>query len=131
MSAPDRDYRKWVQKAASDWLAVETLRGNSELRLIACLHAQQALEKSLKGLLVLHGKPYPKTHDLVKLIQLTGGVVPELPQWEADLHGISLAYPRSRYRGELEDISQDEAQGVLKSAAAVRADILKHFPADV
>ncbi len=33
-------------------------------------HVQQALEKSLKALLALHGKTYPPTHDLSRLINM-------------------------------------------------------------
>lgn len=39
-----------------------------------CFHAQQSIEKSLKGYLVFKKKSYPRTHGLLEL----AGLVPEL-----------------------------------------------------
>ena len=33
----------------------------------ACFHAQQAVEKYLKGFIELHGEVAPRTHDLIEL----------------------------------------------------------------
>jgi len=35
-----------------------------------CFHAQQTVEKVLKALLTVYGTPFPKTHDLARLVQL-------------------------------------------------------------
>ena len=39
---------------------------------IVCYHCQQAVEKYLKGLLVLREVSFPKTHDLRILLELAG-----------------------------------------------------------
>lgn len=37
---------------------------------VACFHAQQAAEKSIKAILVLHGIEFKRTHDLLALASL-------------------------------------------------------------
>ncbi len=37
---------------------------------VACFHAQQAAEKSIKAILVLHGIEFRRTHDLLALASL-------------------------------------------------------------
>jgi HEPN domain-containing protein len=43
-----------------------------------CFHAQQAIEKLLKGALVANGRNVAKTHDLVKLLSDVTDILPEL-----------------------------------------------------
>jgi HEPN domain-containing protein len=46
------------------------------LREAAVYHAQQAAEKSLKGLLTLHGQPFTRTHVLEPLIEACRSIEP-------------------------------------------------------
>jgi HEPN domain-containing protein len=57
-----------LTKARQD-LAVAELIASSELaaRWAACFHAQQAVEKALKGLLVTRRVDFPKLHSLERL----------------------------------------------------------------
>jgi hypothetical protein len=48
----------------------------SQVPKTACFHAQQAVEKCLKGLLALHGQAFPATHNLEELQRLGEGSVP-------------------------------------------------------
>jgi HEPN domain-containing protein len=62
---------EWVRKAEED-AAVAAWASGAGHYDTACLHAQQAVEKYLKALLVAQGKEFPKTHALRALFDLTG-----------------------------------------------------------
>lgn len=62
---------EWVRKAEEDAAVAEWASGAGHCDA-ACLHAQQAVEKYLKALLVAQGKDFPKIHALRTLFDLTG-----------------------------------------------------------
>ena len=89
----------WLKKADSD-LAVATLTLNtkSDDYFIAAFHAQQAVEKYLKAFLVWRQVPFPKTHEIKKLLSLFPTEDAELVKGlsEADWltpFGIEFRYP--------------------------------------
>lgn len=55
--------RGWLAKAVSDIHTARLLVTSSGPYDTACFHAQQAIEKALKGFLALHRQPIPRTHD--------------------------------------------------------------------
>ncbi len=56
--------RAWLLKAFSDLDTARQIGGLPDGHLDAGIyHCQQAVEKTLKGFLVLHGKPFEKIHD--------------------------------------------------------------------
>ena len=57
----------WLRHARSDLALAKTAATQNVLRETLSFHAQQAAEKSLKSLLVLHGIPFPRTHNLTIL----------------------------------------------------------------
>ena len=64
--------RAWMLKAFSDWDTARQIGGLPDGHLDAGIyHCQQAVEKTLKGFLVLHGKPFKKIHDLGKILELS------------------------------------------------------------
>lgn len=72
--------RGWVAKAESDLFVVRQIMNTSGPYDAACFHAQQAIEKFLKSVLLLYDVPVPRTHDLEELQRLCLEVcpVPEL-----------------------------------------------------
>jgi len=62
--------RGWLIKAASDLAAGRLVVEGDGPYDTACFHAQQAIEKSLKGFLVLRKQAAPRTHDLEELQRL-------------------------------------------------------------
>ncbi len=65
----------WLRKAQSDSVALEaTLRATAFDA--ACFHAQQAAEKYLKAFLTHHDAPFPYTHNLAKLLELSAQIDP-------------------------------------------------------
>lgn len=59
-----------LERAAEDVMAAEDLVTAGRALSAACFHAQQAVEKCLKALLALRGVPYPRSHDLRRLLDL-------------------------------------------------------------
>ncbi|MCS7037990.1 MAG: HEPN domain-containing protein [Anaerolineae bacterium] len=59
--------RGWLAKAVSDIHTARLLVKSGGPYDTACFHAQQAIEKALKGFLALHRQPIPRTHDLDEL----------------------------------------------------------------
>jgi HEPN domain-containing protein len=62
---------EWVKKAEDDFrVAQRLLRGRVQFPDQICFHCQQAIEKYLKAMLQEAGVPFPKTHDILQLIDL-------------------------------------------------------------
>src|SRR5712692_2125128 len=71
--------REWLSKANADLLASRhLLKEESKLAFVSAFHAQQAVEKALKALLVWHQIEFPKTHDIRQLLDLLTSPEPEL-----------------------------------------------------
>ena len=75
------------------------------------MHAQQAAEKSLKAVLVLHDLPVPFTHDLAYLRRLIGDHLPPGPSQD-NLDRLNRWGAAARYPGA--------PQGAAEASAAVR-----------
>ena len=81
MKLPDeirRDLvRQWMGKAEQDLAAAEILLNNTtRLPSVIAFHAQQAVEKCLKAILLRHRIYFPKTHDLGKVLALVAECEP-------------------------------------------------------
>ena len=76
----------WFKKADSDLKTIENnLKSDDPPTDSICFHAQQAIEKILKGALVYFGEPIIKTHDLVNLLTTISKHIPELKNYEDKL----------------------------------------------
>lgn len=62
--------RGWVLKGDSDLADAKRTAASDGPYDTACFHAQQAVEKYLKGLLAWRERPIPRTHDLEELQRL-------------------------------------------------------------
>lgn len=76
--------RVWHEKAAGDLEAARACLESPRVPgWIVGFHLQQAVEKALKGLLVLAEREAPRTHDLAalhRLLKEAGGVHPLTPE---------------------------------------------------
>ena len=73
-----------------------------------CFHAQQAAEKAVKGLLIMHGVGFPFVHDLAflsSLLEETGEAIPDAVLRAADLTDYAAM---TRYPGPYEPVSEEE-----------------------
>ena len=59
--------RGWFVKAESDLYTAQQMLKSDGPYDTACFHAQQAVEKYLKGLLAFRNQPFQRTHNLEEL----------------------------------------------------------------
>lgn len=80
---------------------------------VACFHAQQAAEKSLKAVMCLHGLEYRRTHDLEALAGMLKdvGVAPSVDEHE--LRCLTPYAVEFRYDDEAIHLISGEAAGRL------------------
>jgi len=117
----------WLDKAHNDIVSADQILllpdGPTDT---VCFHAQQAVEKSLKGVLTFHEVSFPKTHSLVRLLDLALRFMPEIERFrerfaEMSAHGVEFRYPLG-----LPDPSREEAKAALAVAKKVLTDVRSH-----
>jgi len=113
--------REWVKKAENDFkVGCQILRRRKDVVPdAACFHSQQCVEKYLKARLLDAGIGFPRTHDL---LQLLNACLPIEPLWSAYskvVDGMTDYAVDFRYPGEQRDIarSQNGAQALPFSAS--------------
>lgn len=113
----------WLDKAGSDLRATEVLLPAEQIDpSTVAFHAQQAAEKYLKSLLVRHQVPFPRTHDIGKLLELAETVEPGI---EAELATAAALTPYAvefRYPGE--QLEREDARNAVDLAREVRETVL-------
>lgn len=106
----------WLRHARSDLELARTGRISDKILLEElCFHAQQAVEKSLKGLLVAKGVVFPKTHNIRTLID----ILPKdlaLPAEIEKTSGLTDYAVMSRYPSVFEPVSEEEYQEAIQLA---------------
>ena len=93
---------EWIEKAEGDYASAQReLRARKDPNYdSACFHAQQCAEKYLKAGLQEAEIPFPKTHDLVLLLDLILPVEPLLKDLRVLLAPLSSQAIMFRYPGE-------------------------------
>jgi len=117
-----------VAKAENDLkTAAHTLRMGKECPTdTVCFHAQQVVEKCLKALLTAQGIPFPKTHNIRKLVQtLPAGTQVNLSQDEQD--ELTDYATGARYPGWGEILLSDSRR-LVAIARRLRRDVRKLLP---
>ena len=129
MSGPDRSAEalRWLEFAQRDLRIVAALRAtDATLFTAACVHAQQAAEKSLKAVLVLHDLPVPFTHDLAYLRGLIGDHLSPGPTQD-HLDRLNRWGATARYPGGATDATADDITMAQVAAAAVYDHVVAEF----
>jgi HEPN domain-containing protein len=111
--------QEWIEKAEGDFkVARREIQTADPVYEAVCFHAQQCAEKYLKALLEEQILVFRKTHDLVELIDLSGGQLPELDPLRTKLAHLSMFGIATRYPGVQAD--QHAADEALKTAEETR-----------
>jgi len=120
-------FRGWVVKADSDLANVSRTMNSDGPYDTACFHAQQAIEKILKGFLAYPGLTIPRTHDLMELqrLCLDIDVIPKLA--EIDLAEVTTYVVSARYDFDFWPERQ-EAEDSYELAKRVKEMILDTIP---
>lgn len=84
-----------------------------------CFNAQQAAEKALKAVCIHFNLDFPKTHSLVRLIDIVdaGGVIVPEKVKHADI--LTQYAVQTRYPGFLEEVTDDEYTESVELARVV------------
>lgn len=113
----------WIEKAEGDFLVATQIMRRRKNRVLdaACFHCQQSAEKYFKARLCEAGLAFPKTHDLVVLLNLLASVEPLwsslLPAAQALTdYAVDFRYPGDK-------ASLVEAQQAMKDSAAIRREV--------
>ena len=120
--------KEWVTKAEGDYATAGRELRASECPNYdaACFHAQQCIEKPMKGVLIYLGVLPPKTHDLVMLDRL---LAPACRAWSwpvEELRFLTYASIAFRYPGESAD--QDEAVKAFDITTRMRERLRQLLP---
>jgi HEPN domain-containing protein len=86
-----------------------------------CFHAQQAVEKSMKAVLLHRGIPFPYTHDIARLVTLLKEAQILWPDELDEAAGLTAYAVEARYPGLETEVSEDEHRLALDIAARVLA----------
>ena len=110
----------WIEKAEEDWAVALLALGSPQSRAYnaICFHAQQCVEKYLKGRLQEDGAAIPKMHDLGKLLDL---LLPTQPLWAAlrpALDSLTTYAVDFRYPGDA--ANKEEAEDAVERCREVR-----------
>ena len=110
----------WLKRAKSNMARAKAGRVSSEILFEdLCFDAQQAVEKALKSLCVIHEIVFPKTHDIAYLIELLeekNVTVPEDVQNAKILTGYAV---ETRYPGDYEPVDEDDYFKAIEIAEKV------------
>lgn len=119
----------WFRKADSDLADARRTTASEGPYDTACFHAQQAVEKYLKGVLAWRGLVTPRTHDLEELQRLCTQLEPWPELAACDLIDLTAYAVELRYDAEFWP-PQPTAAGAVKLAEQVRARVLARMPPD-
>ena len=126
-----KETQEWLTKAEHDFEGAVDLsrRRKKPLPDLVCYHCQQAAEKYLKSILIFNAKAFPKTHDLIILLEMCLQFSSGL-EMHRELFEILNPYSAQfRYPGE--EVRQEEARGAVKAMKEIRTIVRTLFPPDV
>jgi HEPN domain-containing protein len=109
----------WLRRARSDLALARGRLKKSVLAEDLCFHAQQAVEKSLKAILISKGIDFPRTHNLRILIDALPETVFRDPILDSSAALTDYAVS-TRYPGETEPVTKDE----LKTARHIASEVV-------
>jgi HEPN domain-containing protein len=119
-------HESWIDRAKSSYeLSKATINNNIYFEDL-CYQAQQAVEKSLKGLLIYYGVEPEFTHNIGRLLN-------ELEKFTEIAENIREAMDltnyavQTRYPGEYDDITKEEYEKAVKIAKSCLDWVEKKF----
>ena len=119
--------REWVSKAEGDYAtAVREYRARKSPNYdAACFHAQQCIEKYLKGFLQARAVTFAKTHSLPVLLDQCLKIRPMWKSLRNDLKDLTRYAVQFRYPGESAD--RENAKAALRIMKRCRQEIRETF----
>lgn len=111
---------EWLAHARSDLNFALLGHKNSDImNEQICFHAQQAVEKALKAVLLFHKIDFPLTHDLDELSDILQESGVSLPEEVTDVGSLTPYAVETRYPGYWSEITDQDVDEALKMAEQV------------
>lgn len=112
--------RTWLLRARSNLRRAALGPQHAEVLLEdLCWDAQQAAEKALKALCIYRGIAFPKTHSLVRLLDLLESTGLDIPSEIKEADVLTRYAVETRYPGFEEEVAEAEYQVALRLATSV------------
>ena len=112
------DPAAWLRYARGDLALAQVSLPEDSFYEMLCFHAQQAVEKAVKAVLIINNISYPKTHNIRTLLDLLPKEI-VLPA-DVDAAAILTDYAVSgRYPDEVDEVNEEEYQEAVRLAEAV------------
>ncbi len=117
--------REWIDKAGADYVTAERefAAADDPNYDAVCFHAQQCIEKLMKGLLIHHGVVPPRTHNLIWLDRQLKGVATAWSASADDLELLTRSGSGFRYPGATAD--HKDASEAMWACARLRKVLLE------
>jgi HEPN domain-containing protein len=117
----NRDYAlEWFSKARNDLhAAMAVLESEYGITDVPCFHAQQCVEKALKGVLVLHDVSFVRTHDLMVLLAEIVKIDESFLEYKEVCEELCEFAVEVRYPGGISVPPEGEAKRFVKKAELI------------
>ena len=113
------DPAAWLRYARGDLALAQVPLPEDSFYEQLCFHAQQAVEKAVKAVLIINNISYPKTHNIRTLLDLLPKEIVFLPT-DVDAATTLTDYAVSgRYPDEVEEVNEEEYREAVRLAQAV------------
>ena len=110
---------RWLEHARSD-LALARLGARADiLPEQLCFHAQQAVEKAFKAVLLHRKVEFPFTHDLSELLDALADAGIEVPESLAEADALTPYAVETRYPGFWGEITEQDVEEAIGLAEEV------------
>jgi len=123
------ELQKWIEIADGDFAAAQHMAKNMwpVPYGIICFHCQQAVEKYLKWVLVLHDIDPPKIHDLEELEKLCETIIPQFETIYEKCAVLTEYAVHTRYPDE-KQLEKQDMNRALEYARLIREFVSNQFP---
>ncbi len=112
--------KNWMIKGQHDLLAACKLSSDSEIYSdIAIYHCHQSAEKAIKGFLILHSQPFPRTHDLRLLLQLAIDINHNFQYYQEASEILTPYATEFRYPSDVMQPTPEELQEAIEKAEEI------------
>ena len=112
--------REWFQRARSNMARAKAGKVSPEILYEdLCYDAEQAVEKALKSLCILHEILFAKTHDIAYLIELLEKGDVEIPEEVKEGKMLTAYAVETRYPGDYIPVSEDDYLKAVRVAEKV------------
>lgn len=108
----------WLRRARSDLALAGVSRPSEVMYNDLCFHAQQAVEKSLKAVLIMERVDFRRVHHIGYLLRLLPQGIPQPPESVEAVTLTSYAVT-TRYPGDYEEITREMHQEAVRIAQGI------------